>query len=48
MNENLQQTHDYEPPRLTEVRDFIDLTRGQYTSEHSDDSDHGGYWSQPV
>lgn len=38
----------YEPPRVTEVGDFAEITRGQYTSEHADDSDHGGYWSQPV
>ncbi len=33
---------------VVEVGDFTEITRGQYASEHADDGDGAGYWSQPV
>jgi hypothetical protein len=41
-----EQTERYEPPILTEVGQFADVTRGQYSRTHSDDGDAGGYWDK--
>ena len=35
----------YEPPELTVVGEFGDVTKGNYSRPHSDDGDAGGYWS---
>lgn len=35
----------YEPPELTVVGEFGEVTKGNYSRPHSDDSDAGGFWS---
>jgi hypothetical protein len=35
----------YEPPELTVVGEFGEVTEGNYSRPHSDDGDAGGYWS---
>jgi hypothetical protein len=35
----------YEPPELTVVGEFDEVTKGNYSRPHSDDGDAGGYWS---
>ncbi len=35
----------YEPPELTVVGEFGEVTKGNYSRVHSDDGDAGGYWS---
>ncbi|WP_236788000.1 lasso RiPP family leader peptide-containing protein [Amycolatopsis sp. GM8] len=34
----------YEPPLITEVGDFAEVTQGQYSRNRSDDGDAGGYF----
>ncbi|MFC4563667.1 lasso RiPP family leader peptide-containing protein [Nocardiopsis mangrovi] len=48
MNDNEPIHAPYEPPKVIEVGDFCEMTRGQYASEHADDGSGAGYWSQPV
>jgi len=44
VQEIAQEPGGYEPPALTEVGRFAELTKGQYSRSKSDDSDAGGYW----
>lgn len=35
----------YEPPMVSDLADFGDITKGQNSRGQSDDSDAGGYWN---
>ncbi|WP_158894269.1 lasso RiPP family leader peptide-containing protein [Amycolatopsis anabasis] len=39
-----QQAVEYEPPQITEVGAFGEVTKGQYSKNRSDDGDAGGYF----
>jgi hypothetical protein len=37
---------DYEPPKVTEIGQLMNITKGAYSRTHSDDGDAGGYWDK--
>lgn len=42
---SVSEPEPYESPELTVVGDFGEVTKGNYSRPHSDDSDAGGFWS---
>lgn len=43
-DEPQEQVAEYEPPRITEVGEFGEVAKGQYSRNRSDDGDAGGYF----